>query len=149
MLMGLKEPPKGEGDTIERSIALKMSKSIPDSAIFMTDSEEDVKRKLNKAYCPEKVVYENPVMDYVRYLIFEKFPEMVIERPEKWGGNLTFANFADLAAAFEKGDLHPQDLKQSVAKYTNELIQPVRDHFEKNSAAKKLFEEVQSFQITR
>jgi tyrosyl-tRNA synthetase len=30
----------------------KMSKSDPDSAIFMEDSIEDVKRKITKAYCP-------------------------------------------------------------------------------------------------
>lgn len=32
-----------------------MSKSIPDSAIFMEDSEADVNRKLKKAYCPPQV----------------------------------------------------------------------------------------------
>ncbi|MBW2999609.1 tyrosine--tRNA ligase, partial [Candidatus Woesearchaeota archaeon] len=72
MLMGLSQPPAGE-ESIERKIELKMSKSIPDSAIFMTDSEEEIKRKINKAYCPPKVVYENPLMDYMRFLVFEKF----------------------------------------------------------------------------
>ena len=33
-----------------------MSKSNPESAIFMEDSAEDVARKLKKAYCPEKIV---------------------------------------------------------------------------------------------
>ncbi len=33
----------------------KMSKSDPDSAIFMEDSVEDVNRKIKKAFCPEKV----------------------------------------------------------------------------------------------
>ena len=32
----------------------KMSKSIPDSAIFMEDSAKEVERKIKKAYCPEK-----------------------------------------------------------------------------------------------
>ena len=40
MLSGLKEGQE------------KMSKSDPDSAIFMEDTVEDVKRKLKKAYCP-------------------------------------------------------------------------------------------------
>eukprot|EP00928_Gymnodinium_smaydae_P023456 TRINITY_DN19356_c0_g1_i1.p1 TRINITY_DN19356_c0_g1~~TRINITY_DN19356_c0_g1_i1.p1 ORF type:complete len:879 (+),score=155.44 TRINITY_DN19356_c0_g1_i1:139-2775(+) len=31
----------------------KMSKSNPDSAVFMEDSEEDVRRKISKAYCPK------------------------------------------------------------------------------------------------
>jgi tyrosyl-tRNA synthetase len=29
-----------------------MSKSSPDSAIFMEDSVKDVERKIKKAYCP-------------------------------------------------------------------------------------------------
>merc|ERR1719487_1963827 len=38
----------------------KMSKSDPDSAIFMEDTAEDVRRKITNAYCPreadEKIV---------------------------------------------------------------------------------------------
>jgi len=52
MLMGLGQPKADVKDAIERAIAMKMSKSIPDSAIFMTDSEADIKRKISKAYCP-------------------------------------------------------------------------------------------------
>ncbi|CAD7942719.1 unnamed protein product [Amoebophrya sp. A120] len=37
----------------------KMSKSNPDSAIFMEDSEEDVRRKLRNAYCPREPTVEN------------------------------------------------------------------------------------------
>lgn len=33
-----------------------MSKSIPDSAIFMEDTVEDVNRKIKKAFCPEKII---------------------------------------------------------------------------------------------
>jgi len=51
MLQGLQEPPKNTVDAVERAIAMKMSKSNPDSAIFMTDSVEDVNRKIKKAYC--------------------------------------------------------------------------------------------------
>ena len=60
MLMGLGQPPAGEA-SVERAIAMKMSKSNPDSAIFMDDSEAEIQRKINKAYCPEGIVQENPV----------------------------------------------------------------------------------------
>ncbi len=33
----------------------KMSKSDPNSAIFMEDSEADVNTKIKKAYCPPQV----------------------------------------------------------------------------------------------
>jgi tyrosyl-tRNA synthetase len=61
MLMGMKEGQE------------KMSKSDPDSAIFMEDTVKDVDRKIKKAYCPEQIVENNPVLDYVKYIIFPAF----------------------------------------------------------------------------
>ncbi len=149
MLMGLSEPPKGIENATEKAIAMKMSKSKPDTAIFMTDTEADIKRKISKAYCPEGDAKDNPVLEYCRYIIFEKFDSILIERPEKWGGNLEFKNYEELEAAFAKKELHPADLKTAVTRYVNELIKPVRDHFENNQQAKELLEKVKSYQITR
>ncbi len=148
MLMGLEKPANSE-ISAERSIDIKMSKSKPDSAIFMIDSEEEIKRKINKAYCPEKIINENPLIEYARYIIFEKFNAMKIERPKKFGGNLELNSYEELVRVFEKGDLHPMDLKPSVAYYINELVRPVRDHFEKNKKARELLEKIKSFKITK
>ncbi len=154
MLMGLEEPPKDAKAGVERATAMKMSKSKPDSAIFMDDSEEEIKRKMKKAYCPEKQVKENPVMEYAEYIVFEKikdgtFKEFLIERPEKFGGNISFKTYDDLENAYSKGEVHPLDLKTAMAKYLNELIKPVREHFEKDKKAKELLEKVRSYQVTR
>ncbi len=149
MLMGLQQPPPKDVDPVERATKMKMSKSNPDSAIFMTDSREDVDRKLKKAYCPEKVVEENPVLEYMRFIVFERFPEVAIERPEKFGGNVAFKSYRDLEAAFVAGALHPTDLKKACARCVNELLDPVRRHFETDAAARSLAEEVESFQVTR
>jgi tyrosyl-tRNA synthetase len=149
MLMGLGKPPATDLKGADRGIELKMSKSKPDTAIFMTDSEEDIKRKLNKAYCPEGIVEENPVLEYCRYIIFEKFDSLKIERPAKFGGDLEFAGYEELMKVFEKKELHPMDLKQAVGKYINELVKPVRGHFEKNSKAKELLKKVKGFEVTR
>jgi tyrosyl-tRNA synthetase len=149
MLMGLGEPKTDIKDACERAIAMKMSKSIPDSAIFMTDSAEDVKRKISKAYCPEKKADENPVMEYAKYIIFEKFDAIEIKRPEKFGGNLTVKSYSELETLYSEGKIHPLDLKTTVASYINQLIMPVREHFEKNGKAKNLLQQVKSFEITR
>jgi tyrosyl-tRNA synthetase len=149
MLMGLGEPPKEEVDAVERSVAMKMSKSKPDSAIFMTDTEEDIKRKIKKAYCPEGAIYENPILEYCKYIVFEKFDSLKIERPAKWGGDLEFKSYDELESAFQKKELHPADLKAGVAVKIDELIKPVREHFEKNQKAKELFELVKSYSVTR
>ncbi len=128
---------------------MKMSKSRPDSAIFMTDSAKDVQRKISKAFCPEKIAEENPVLEYAKYIVFEKFDSLKIERPEKFGGNIEYNSYNDLEVDFVNGNLHPADLKTSVANSVNELLEPVRKHFEKNKKAADLLKQVQSFKITR
>lgn len=149
MLMGLAKPKENNEDAVQKAIDMKMSKSNPDSAIFMTDTEEDIKRKITKAYCPEKTTAENPVMEYCRYIIFEKFNQMKVERPKKFGGDLEIKDYNELERIFSKGELHPGDLKQNVARYINLCVKPVRDHFEKNRKAKELFAEISSFKVTR
>ena len=149
MLMGLSQPPSTDKQGQERAIEMKMSKSKPDTAIFMTDTSDDVNRKFKKAYCPEKEVADNPILEYCKYIIFERITMFTIERPEKFGGNVTFKSYEELESAFIKGDVHPSDLKTAAAKYINQLLQPTRDYFEKNKEAKKLKELVESWQVTR
>lgn len=149
MLMGLGSPATETADKVARTIELKMSKSKPDSSIFMTDTLIDIERKINKAYCPEGDVHENPILEYCKYILFEKFDIIKIERPQKFGGNLELHTYAELEKIYSEKQLHPQDLKQTVVKLLNELLQPVRDHFQNNPEAKALLEKVQSYNITR
>jgi len=157
MLMGLSRLPNltpGVRDKTARIIELKMSKSNPDSAIFMTDTKEDIERKINKAYCLEGDIKENPILEYYKYIIFESFDrlkinEVKIERPEKWGGKLCVRSYEELEKLFAEKKVHPMDLKATLSKLLDQLIDPVRRHFQENSEAKKLLEQVKSFQVTR
>jgi tyrosyl-tRNA synthetase len=133
----------------DRKIAMKMSKSKPETAIFMTDTAEDVVRKFKNAYCPEGQVEDNPVLEYAKYIIFERLNKIDVERPEKFGGNVSFKSYDELETAFKEKKLHPMDLKTAVAKCINELLEPVRKHFETNKKAKELLEKVKSFSVTR
>ncbi len=128
---------------------MKMSKSKPDSAIFMTDSEQEVNRKLSKAFCPEKQAKENPVLDYCRHIIFETSSALELRRSEKFGGDKTYKSYDALEADFVSGRVHPADLKKAVAARINELLEPVRKHFSTNAKAKKLLATVKSYEITR
>jgi tyrosyl-tRNA synthetase len=149
MLMGLLPPPTESKDAVEKAISMKMSKSKPDSAIFMTDSEEDITRKITKAYCPDRQVEENPIMEYYKYILFEKFSEINISRPEKFGGDISIKSYRELEKLYSDGKIHPLDLKKAAAEYINKLVDPVRNHFEKDPVAKKLKEQVESFEVTR
>lgn len=148
MLMGLGQPTSNLTGA-ERAIELKMSKSKPDTCIFMTDTEEEIKRKFEKAFCPEKQAVDNPVLEYCKYIIFEKVPVFKIERPLKYGGNLEFADYSELEKEYLAGKIHPLDLKAATARYINQLLVPVRSHFEKNSKARELKEIVENYQVTR
>jgi tyrosyl-tRNA synthetase len=149
MIMGLSQPSGEITDPVERAIAMKMSKSKPDSAIFMTDSAEEIKRKIGKAYCPQKIVAENPVMEYCKYLVFGKHKEMKIERDPKFGGDLNFGSYEELADVYAKDLLHPMDLKKAVTFYIDEMVSPVRKHFETNPRARALQEFVLQQKVTR
>ncbi len=148
ILLGLQGPQKRatkEGTII----ASKMSKSQPKTCIYMHDDFETIKKKIDGAYCPPKQEIYNPLLEYCKYLIFREKKEMTIERPQKYGGNITFGSYEELREAYIKGQLHPQDLKNAVAIQLNELIAPCREYFEKNKVAKELYEKVKSFVITR
>ncbi|OYT58145.1 MAG: tyrosine--tRNA ligase [Candidatus Aenigmatarchaeota archaeon] len=153
MLMGLQgiKEPEGfdENKNFDKEISSKMSKSKVSTAIFVHDTEEEIREKIRKAYCPEKITRDNPVMEYAKYLIFRSFKTMKLERPEKFGGDVEFSSYGELEKAYLQGDIHPLDLKNAVAKYINLLIKPVREHFEKNEKARELYEFVKTQRITR
>lgn len=138
-----------ENEKVNIEISSKMSKSKPETAIFIHDSEKDIKRKIKNAYCPPKQTENNPVMEIARYILFRKFDSITIKREEKYGGNIEIQSYQELEKIYKEGKLHPLDLKNAVAEYLNEIIAPIREHFEKNEKAKRLHEVVKKASITR
>jgi len=152
MLMGLEGMKQSEGfDEVKKfdvAIASKMSKSKPASAIFVHDSRQEIEKKIRAAYCPEKIVENNPIIDYCKHIILRKFHSIKIERPAKFGGDVEFDNFEELEAAYSKGNIHPLDLKTATTNYIDKAIKPVREHFEKGKA-KDLYDFVKKYEVTR
>ena len=142
MLMGLGKPPDTELTGIDRAVKLKMSKSNPDSAIFMLDSPEDIKRKINKAYCPPNDINENPVLEYCKYIIFELIDVFQVKRPEKYGGDVSYNTFDELEKDYKEGRLNPPDLKPTVSKYLIQLLKPIQKTIKEDPQTKKLHEYV-------
>ena len=92
----------------------KMSKSDPDAAIFMEDTEAEVNRKIKKAYCPEKLLQEETVNDkgvketktngcieYVKYLVLPKMGKFEVEFQA--GGSKTYTQFEEVVADYTDG----------------------------------------------
>lgn len=134
---------KESGEQTE--IDAKMSKSIPNSAIFIHDSEDEIKNKIKKAYCPEKIVEGNPMIDYAEYLVLRDKP-MKVERPEKFGGDLEITSAEELKKIFTEGKLHPVDLKAAVARELITMLKPSREYFAKHH---EYLEQVKEIRVTR
>ncbi len=124
----------------------KMSKSIPNSAIFVHDSEEEIRKKISEAFCPAKEVEGNPVFEIMKYVIYlDDEEEVTLERDKKFGGTLT-ASFSEIEKLYREGKIHPLDIKKHVAEKLCELLEPTRKYFEKHQ---ELLEEIMRARITR
>jgi len=135
LLMGLLGPQKmgfEENAADDLAISSKMSKSKPDSCIFIHDSEAEIARKVKSAYCPEKVAESNPVLEMCEVFIMRNGAPLKITRPAKFGGDVEFATYSELAFAYTEGKLHPMDLKNATASALAKILEPSRKYFVKN-----------------
>jgi tyrosyl-tRNA synthetase len=105
----------------------KMSKSDPDSAIFMEDTVEDVTRKINQAHCPSKAEapkakadtedagkesmhlveddLKNPCLDYIQHIVLCR------DGSTFTAAGKTYSTYQDCKADFVAGTLSEADLK--------------------------------------
>jgi tyrosyl-tRNA synthetase len=126
-----------------------MSKSNPDSAIFMDDSEKEVQTKIKKAFCEPKNITVNPCLEYIKFIVLPYSGTFTVSRKEENGGDSKYTNYEDVEKDFLEEKLHPSDLKPSLAKAINEILQPVRDHFKNDKNAAELLKKVKSYKPTK
>ena len=122
----------------------KMSASDPSTHIRVTDSAEDIKSTIKKAYCPAGDLDQNPITSTMRYIIFPRYEKVIIKRSEKFGGDLDFESIDKFEKSYTDNKLHPMDVKLAVSEYLIELLEPARKYFEKHedilAAVEKTFE---------
>jgi len=105
-----------------------MSKSRPDASLLLNDSPEDIERKIGKAFCPPSQIEGNPVIEIARLILFPRRGTLKIPRDRKFGGDVTYNSFDEVAKSYTAGELHPKDLKAGVAAGLNEELAPVRKY---------------------
>jgi len=105
----------------------KMSKSDPNAGIFIHNSDDEIRTKIKKGFCEEGITENNPILEIVKHVVFHEFDAITIERPEKFGGNVSYDNFESLASDFAQKKLHPTDLKQAVGESLVNMVSPVRE----------------------
>ena len=123
----------------------KMSASVETSKIDILASEEELKKGINKAYCPEGQIENNGILAFFKYVIMplkqDKKESLIIKRPEKWGGDLKFNSYEELEVTFGKKEMHPMDLKASLTTELNALLEPVRESLKGKDILKQAFPE--------
>eukprot|EP00747_Dinoflagellata_sp_TGD_P182686 gnl/TRDRNA2_/TRDRNA2_37030_c0_seq1.p1 gnl/TRDRNA2_/TRDRNA2_37030_c0~~gnl/TRDRNA2_/TRDRNA2_37030_c0_seq1.p1 ORF type:complete len:691 (-),score=182.64 gnl/TRDRNA2_/TRDRNA2_37030_c0_seq1:55-2019(-) len=134
----------------------KMSKSDPDSAIFMEDKAEDVERKIRNAYCPlvpEKAAegaddeemhlvkddLKNPCVDYLKCILFAK------EGYTFKAGDKVYTTADQVKEALVAGIISEKVLKDRLIEELNALLEPVRQHFQNDETAKALLAKVTQY----
>jgi len=155
LLLGLQGPEMTEATTakrfdedteLSRRISSKMSKSKPESCIFVHDSPGTIRSKIRAAYCPPRQDEGNPILEHARYIVFPELGNLEVPRASRYGGPLTFESYNALREAYLRGGVHPLDLKNGVAEAIIQILEPVREHFRANP---KPLEKVKKIETTR
>jgi tyrosyl-tRNA synthetase len=132
----------------------KMSKSKPNSAIFVDDTVDQILNKIKLAYCPlpkpgeetlEQIIKEqrwNPILDWLKNMIFPAGKTLNLVRPEKFGGDKVYSNYEQLELDYFEGKLHPMDLKNAVSKVLIDWFEPIRDYLTKNPKGGDILKEL-------
>jgi len=109
----------------------KMSASEPGSKIDLLDSEAEIGAKIKKAYCPEGDLQDNGIMVFMKYVLMvlkeDKGEMLLVQRPDKFGGNVEYQNYAELEKDFTDKKLHPEDLKKALVGELVKILAPVRE----------------------
>jgi tyrosyl-tRNA synthetase len=135
-----------ENQILNTEITSKMSKSVAESGVIVHDEPEAIRKKLRSAYCPEKNIENNPVIELVRYAIFPWQGIFSIDRPAKYGGPTSFSSIEQLEEQYRIGKVHPLDLKNAAAEGLIKILEPVREHFRQRP---ELLHKMEQMDITR
>ncbi|MEX2246991.1 MAG: tyrosine--tRNA ligase [Dehalococcoidia bacterium] len=150
LLLGLRKPATwpppvddNPGSMADYLASMKMSKSDRNSALFVHDSEEEIRAKVRKAFCPPDSAAFNPMLDWVRQLVFPRDSEFRVPRTPDHGGDVRFTDADEVDQAYLAGKLHAADLKDAVADWLVDTLAPARRAFEE-PARRALLEELDS-----
>ena len=110
---------------IQGLVGKKMSSSDAKTKVDLTDDKKSVQKKINDADCVSGDP-NNGVMAFLKYVIMilkqDKKEQFIIERLEKYGGNLEYSDYNSVENDFIKKKLHPLDLKNAVAREISVLL---------------------------
>jgi len=132
MVPGLKFEKRAENNTEDIQLD-KMSSSNNDSKIDLLDTKNQIKSKINRAYCLPGDIDDNCLLVMLDKIIFPvlqlKGLFFVINRKEEHGGTLVYSSINDVTNDFKEEKLHPGDFKLGMIDAINTIIDPIRTVF--------------------
>jgi tyrosyl-tRNA synthetase len=112
----------------------KMSASELNSKIDFNDTDKQIRKKINKAFSIDGTVEDNGLLAILKYIVFIKLNhegrDFVIDRPEQYGGKISFKTYEEVEKAFVLKKLASVDLKQGLAEEVIKIITPLRAKIE-------------------
>lgn len=114
---------------------VKMSSS-KGNFIAVDDEPSAIRDKVMKAFCPPKIIKDNPIIEYAEHFVLPALGNLEISRPVKYGGPLEVNDAAELQKIYAAGKLHPADLKAALAEALVKMLAPVREYFERHPDAR-------------
>jgi len=119
----------------------KMSASDPNSKIDIVEEPKNIRKKVNSAYCAPGDIKDNSLLSFLEFVVQpiqelsadkEGVFQFDIDRPEKYGGPISYTSIEQLKKDFESEKLSPVDLKAGVAEKIVELLAPIKAEYDSN-----------------
>jgi tyrosyl-tRNA synthetase len=118
-----------------------MSASVEASKIGLMDDAKTVQKKVKSADFEEGNP-KNGTMSFLEKIIFvllqDRNETLVVERSEKFGGNLEFQNYKELEKAVKEKSIHPLDIKNTVASKITNLLSEIESQREELEELERL-----------
>ncbi|CAH2355192.1 tyrosine--tRNA ligase, cytoplasmic [[Candida] railenensis] len=125
----------------------KMSASDPNSKIDILETPKNIKKKVNSAYCAPGEVEGNGLIAFLQHVVQpiqelkadkEGVFDFSIDRPEQYGGPISYDSIDKLKEDYSSGALGPIDLKAGVAEKIVELLEPIKRAFDSDPEFQKV-----------
>jgi tyrosyl-tRNA synthetase len=107
---------------------LKMSASCQDKICF-SDSEADIRLKLQKAYCVDgdSGTNTNPIVALLKFIVFPMFGRFEVHRDDRWGGDVVFNSFEEFKDMWVSRKISGADVKPCLVAPIWRLVRPVQE----------------------
>lgn len=112
----------------------KMSASDANTKIDILDTPKDIRKKFSKVFCVEGEINGDYTLYLIKTLLFPILNDIkkkfFVNRPEKYGGNVTYMTYQEIENDFLDKKLYPADLKNAVSDILIDLLSGARQKFE-------------------